>query len=357
MVAGLGYAGYQKWKPVDLNQLTQYINNRQFDLAKTEVDRLSGLQSKDTLLLILTGKTYLGLASQESDKQTKTGYLNNALFAFMRAEAIDQNIVEVYRGIATVYQSVGKFDLAENNFKKALVLNSDNVSIIDDLANLDLITGNILNASSYYSQALKLDKNDIEARIGVTKILVSQRNYPQADRLGRSIYFSTIDPGVKSRVGELLGQIELKLNNYPEAQKFFAEALNLNPKSVYAAYGLAETEFDQKFTLSNKGMTTAYARASELAKKAIAIDSTYPYPYILLTRIASASQDKTSYDMYVDQAKKAIGSYIYMTAGTKKEQLALLPAFQPDFSTDVKIKIVTKRTTTTPITQGVGSKK
>lgn len=191
------------------------------------------------------------------------------------ATQIDANNPEVYEAFALVYQSTGEYELAEENFKKAISLNSKFSRCRNNYAaflysqeryqeaedQLDYVVKDTLysgrpnafvnlglcrlklfdteGAEAAFVRALAMDKTNQVALLEVARIRYEAQDYTTASK-----YYNTYTRAARqqSAAGLLLGIQLAKVDGDHDAEASYAMALrNLYPKSAeYQSYQRAQ---------------------------------------------------------------------------------------------------------------------
>lgn len=337
---------YNKYNISDYSEITILVNNREYILAEQKLQGLLEDNAKDPYFLILVARTYVGLAGQGGETIQKNEYLTRSIQTLNIAESINPSISQIYRIKGLAYLNLGEFISSATFYKKALSLNPGSIDILNDLGNLYLVSGDINNTLTYFSMVIEIDPKNEQASIGMIKVLVLQKRYDQA--LGHALVLDSdvVNSDIKLQLFEILGNVYFNLERYDDAKVSYTDALNINPNSVYAQYGLAEVSFAKSFDLKNVLESTKEAKS--LAEKAITIDPSYPYSYIFLTKIAKLTKNKADYDKYLVLAKDKLNSYIYLGTTQKNNLLKTIPAFESKGNDNVNIKVMSVQSTTTP---------
>ncbi len=333
---------YNRMHVSDYSHLTILINSHEYVLAEQELQGFLANNSNDPYFLILAARTYIGLGEMSKDAEARQEMFLKAIKFVNSAESINNEIPELYKTKGIAYFNLGEIKSAEIFYKKALDLDPGSVDLQISLGDLALLNHNVNKSYEYYNRVISIDPTNIKARIGITKLMQLQKRYDLALNYAREVYTdSTLESSDKAQLAELIGQLYFKNKNYFDSERFYNFALETNPTSVYALYGLAETEFARSFSLSS--VATSTLRAKELAEKAVIVDPLYPYTYILLSRIASLSKDKDKYDKYSVLAKKSIEAYPFIDTDDKKNLLKLIPTYIPSQNINIKIKVISAK--------------
>lgn len=134
------------------------------------------------------------------------------------ADQIDASNPEVYEAFALVYQSTGEYELAEENFKKAI----------------------------------SLDKNFSRCRNNYAAFLYSQQRYKEAEKQLDYVVTDTLYTG-RPNAFVNLGLCRLKLFDTQGAEEAFVRALAMDRTNQIALFELARIRYEaQDYATANK---------------------------------------------------------------------------------------------------------
>ncbi len=336
---------YNKYNISDYSEITTLVNNREYILAEQKLEAFLKDDAQDPYFLVLVARTYIGRSGQVSDSVVKKDYLNKSLYVLNLAESINPNIAEIYSMKGLTYLYLGEYGFSLTYYKKALSLNPDSQNALVDIGNLYLTSGNIAGGFEIFGQILKNDPKNENAQIGLIRLFMLQYKYDQVISNAFELFGTTQNENTKLQLAEIMGSAYLKVNKYTEAKRFFDYILSKNPESGFATYGLAEVSFASSFDLKNIEGTTLEAKT--LALKSVSLDSSYPYNYILLARIAHLNKNEADYNKYLELAKATVATYNFLSPSQKTDLLNTVPKFG-SVNTSVKIKQMVITSTTTP---------
>lgn len=211
---------------------------------------------------------YLGIAWARQHN------LPQAISALKEAQRLAPHSSDIHSSLAQVYLAQGSLDLAIAEGNAAIESNPKNVSALRALADAHLLAGDAKRAQEFLREVLTLLPGDpiVHHRLGVVSraqhrateamahfeqalekapklvealeqivaILVSQGKVPQArERVGRQVAMYPQDP----RLLNLLGEVLVKSQNFPEAEAAFKKAMALDGTllSTYANLGVLYT--------------------------------------------------------------------------------------------------------------------
>ena len=148
------------------------------------------------------------------------GEYSEAIACFKRALIIEQNNSLIWYNLGITYQSIGDFNNAYFAFKKAFDLDSQNLELIETIANC-CISNNDLNQARFYCYE------------------------------GLSVEYST------PHLWNTLGVINFKEENFLEASECFEYAVSLTPYYEDAIFNLRDTYSELK---NDKGVSECQKR-------------------------------------------------------------------------------------------------
>jgi type IV pilus assembly protein PilF len=171
------------------------------------------------------------------------------------AEAIDANNPEVFEAFALVYQSTGEYELAEENFKKALSKDNKNIS---------------------------------RARNNYAAFLYSQERYKDAQKQLNEVIKDTLYTG-RPNAYVNLGLCQLKLFDTEGAEASFVRALAMDRTNQVALVEVAQIRFDaQDYATANQFYGTYRSVARQQSARALLLG-------IRLAQVAGDSDSEASY--------------------------------------------------------------
>ena len=124
-----------------------------------------------------------------------------------------------------ILHRLGEYDLALQTANKYFKNGFDSSDIRNNIANIYLVTGQKDKAEAESRKSLVLDKTNVMARVTLSKVLVSKRQYKEAiDRLIEGIKLSPLSPDLYLSASNILAYTDSKDLMYEMAKK--AKALN-----------------------------------------------------------------------------------------------------------------------------------
>lgn len=104
------------------------------------------------------------------------------LLFFEEATKESPKFIDCYINLGNTYASTENFDKALEAFKKALIIESDNVEVLFGLGNLMYLQGNLSEAIKYYNKAEQTGEMNSEMYDVLSDIFMSNDDYTQAIR-------------------------------------------------------------------------------------------------------------------------------------------------------------------------------
>ncbi len=307
------------------DSVTVLVNNGEYRKAHERLISILEQHPNDPYFLILDARANIGMSQGNLNIRVKRSYLARSTSLLKKAEEINPKIVEIYRLRGLTYMYLGEFSLAELAYKKMLTLNDDSSKGWVDLGNVYLLQGNITEAGNSFTKASNLDPNNEQALIGSIKILALQNRFDRVINLAVPLYIKVTDKGIKLQLAEIIGNAYSKLTEYDQAKKYLNEGLTMNPNSVAINYIIAEVSFYSSFNIKDPVGSTDDAKRR--ANNVITLDTSYPFSYGLLTRIASVSNKLDDYNKYLELTKDKIKDYAFMNQSQKDAFIKSLPLF------------------------------
>lgn len=316
---------YLRLNEDNYSNITELVNNKEYIVAHQKLESILKKNPNDPYYLILAARADIGLSEKTSDTKAKKDYLNEALGFLNRVKATNPNLLETYKTMALTYIHLGDLSSAELVYKKVITLDHQSSVAWSDLGNVYVMRFITPEALESFDRALKIDPENEQALIGKIKILVLQNNFDRVLNLALHLYNKTADRDIKLELAQIIGNAYFKLTKYEEAKYYYNEGLKLDPLSVSINYGLAEVAFYSEFDFRKP--TNGVANAIRLVENVIQIDSSYPYSYALLTRIAEATDNKSDYDKYLQITKEKMAAYPFISQKQKDVFLDTLPLY------------------------------
>ena len=185
---------------------------------------------------------------------------DQAIAAATRALAADpEHSTEAHFLLAQVYQSLGRFEEAEQEFKQVLKTAPSAVGAHVALASLYGAKGNKAAATEFAQQAAKLAPNDAGTRLTLVRAVLASGDAAGAQREIRALLVQFPN---SVAVHAEAGGIFLATHDLAAARASFNRALDLDHSSSEALAGLVALD------LGNRNAASALARVDELVHTA-----------------------------------------------------------------------------------------
>ncbi len=210
---------------------------------------------------------------------------------------------KAYIDLGDVYVKLGNLNKAENEYKTAIATDSTSADGYLKLAQAYYLDNKFVLAISYYTECIKLDKNNLQALYGMALAREGNGELDTAlDTIERAVQLSPDNPAFITLNGRLLR----KKKDYKNAAAMLSNAVNRFPSyaplhTEYAVvlgkegdYADAIAQLNTALTISPVSATddaymaemlnkeSKYAQAEKYALKALSINSNLPYGYEVL---------------------------------------------------------------------------
>ena len=285
-----------------------------FITEKPNYDSLySALRSGDYENIISKGESLL---SRNPDDVTLTQIVANAYlslgvitnnvepWAYKAINLLTKSIKETgedaesERLIGYGYFLIKDYNNARKHYQGAVTLDQNNSLAWADIGQLEEVEGNIASARALYDKAIQKNLKNATAHLGITRILMRQKEYEKASLEANLLLNFDSDRLSKASAHEILGQIALQGRNFTEAENHFNDAIILNAARPASLAGLALALIGQISNHVMRDIKTETERPIELATQAIAIAPDFTYGYVVLARIARLQRDDDAYKIY-----------------------------------------------------------
>ncbi|KAN0031578.1 hypothetical protein ACTFIV_005443 [Dictyostelium citrinum] len=257
---------------------------------------------------------YTQLGSQEKDKSRREEYFSNATFHFTKADRIDPHQPLTWIGKAVLLLTKGDYERAESNFKQVLDLAKSNntlpvlpaklgsacilfnqgnyIKALDTYQKVIQQNSNCLpsvrlglgycyfklgrskKAKEAFKRVLELDRDNVEAMIGLALVLMNENQIPEAMKLILSAYqlaptnsivlnhlanhyffrgeynkvntlgvaaFNNTDVAhIKAESAYLIGRAFHATQRWQDAIQYYHQAVQKNPDLYLAQFGLGQ---------------------------------------------------------------------------------------------------------------------
>lgn len=157
-----------------------------------------------------------------------------AFFTLKRAKEADPNYAPIYNVYGLLYQTIKEDDKAEHNYKKAIKLNKNESSTMNNY-------GNFLCQKGQYDKAQEIFKQAAD------------------NPLYKTPYIAISNAGLCA----------YNNNHIEEAEKYFRHALELNKTLPNALIKMSEISFDKNDYLSARGYLQRYQQITKHSPKSL----------------------------------------------------------------------------------------
>lgn len=138
------------------------------------------------------------LRRYKTEGERERAYLREAVDAALAARGIDQSLPGIYEVLGSAYRSAGRYDLADQNLRRALELQPANPAALRQLAMLSIVRGDYEGAMKRAEQAVGMDPRHPASHevMGHVQYFRQQYNsaqtsYDQAITLGNNSFLVT----------------------------------------------------------------------------------------------------------------------------------------------------------------------
>ena len=143
--------------------------------------------------------------------------------ALKNLEQIENKNSKVYFLIGSIFLSLKKIDLAENNLLLAYKLNENNYSILNNLGIISNIKGDIKNTKRYFLKAIRIEEN-IETLSEIGRIYKQEKDFKTAENYFQMVLSKNAN---HQKTNKLLGEMYLEINEIQKGWKHNHRATGL----------------------------------------------------------------------------------------------------------------------------------
>ncbi|MCC6302337.1 MAG: type IV pilus biogenesis/stability protein PilW [Gammaproteobacteria bacterium] len=156
------------------------------------------------------------------------------------------------------YMQQGDYDVALEKLKKALEQDPDSVTANHYIAELYRLLGNHELAEQHYKKALRLDANNPAVQNNFGVFLCDRKRYDEAEK---HFMLAARIPSYRrpDEAYENAGLCALRIPDATRAEKYFRQALDINPLLPNALYQMALLNFNAGQHLSARAFLQRYA--------------------------------------------------------------------------------------------------
>lgn len=207
-------------------------------------------------------------------------------------EARKQNVVSLNTQLAAAYLQRGKPDIAMENISKALALAPNDPHANNVMALLQWRLKNYGDAAKYFKKALKAQPDNSEARNNYGAFLCERGEIDAAVRQFSKALTDPLYP-TPAKANLNAGLCLMRKPAPVVAERYFREALRIDPKLPEALYQMARISYDSGKTYSARGFIQRFFEVAE--------DT--PESLLLAVRIEATLKSKDSEASYALRLK------------------------------------------------------
>jgi len=159
--------------------------------------------------------------------------LDSAIEKLVAATVIDPEYAEAYNLLAVCYDEKGQYLAAQEEYKKALKLDSDNARFINNVGYSCYLSGDYKSAIKWYKKGLKMTPNDRRMHNNIGLAYGRKGEYKKA----REHFIIAVgETGADLNLGYVYSQE----GRFEEAIRYYESALAAQPESLPAMSNLAQ---------------------------------------------------------------------------------------------------------------------
>ncbi len=198
------------------------------------------------------------------------GKYDEAEQEFKKTIQLDSSFIHAYNGLGNIYRVTQRFIEAEINFKKTIQLDSNYISGINSLGTLYRMTKRFDEAEKEFNKLIKLDSTFAKAYGNLGNLLSAQGRYPEAEnQFRKAIQLDSTFANFQSALGNVFSAT----GQYLKAEQQFKKAIQLD-STIANTYN----------NLGSVYNCMARLLEAEIAfQKAIELDSNFVYAYFNLS--------------------------------------------------------------------------
>lgn len=175
---------------------------------------------------------------------------------------------EVNAKMGAGYMNQGNYELAMSKLSKALRFDDENLHANHYMAELYRRLGEMDKAEDYFQRALELDENNATLLNNYGVFLCQKDKYQQAEKYFDKVLMDPLYKG-KAKVYENLGLCAKFKGNLAESEKHFRRALTMNPKLAKSLLSLAQLKFDQRNKVSAYSYFQQFSKLSRQSPESL----------------------------------------------------------------------------------------
>ncbi|HMW38760.1 MAG: tetratricopeptide repeat protein [Saprospiraceae bacterium] len=228
---------------------------------------------------------------------------------YKKAIQLDSNFIHAYNGLASVYRVTQRYPESEYYCNKTIELDSNDISGLNSLAILYKLTKRFHEAEQLYIKVIKLDTTFAKAYGNLGNLLSAQGRYSEAEKqFMKAIQLDSTSPSFQSG----LGNVFRGTGQYMKAEQQFKKVIQMDST-------IANTYNNLGSVYNSIGR---YVEAEKAFKKAIQLDTNFVFAYFNLgCTYSHLSQPEKAYNTLEISLQKGYKDYDGMQ---QDPELALL---------------------------------
>ncbi|WP_338378608.1 tetratricopeptide repeat protein [uncultured Flavobacterium sp.] len=150
--------------------------------------------------------------------------------------------------LGEIYENEGKYHLAEEQYKKAIVINPENTYLLQKISTLYKNKGNVIESQKWFDKAIKSDSLSTIFNYGLLKY-INEQNIDK--KRAENMFIDAIEKNphtseLYSQYGDFLSTNVFRTNRNKLADSLYTKAINKNPFNVSAYSGKAWLNFKMR---------------------------------------------------------------------------------------------------------------
>lgn len=205
---------------------------------------------------------------------------------FKKTIQLDSTFIHAYNGLGTVYRITQRYPESEYYCKKTIELDSNYISGLNSLAIVYKLIKRFDEAEQLYHKVIRLDTTFAKAYGNLGNLLSAQGRYPEAEvQFRKAIQLDSTSPNYQSALGNVFRGTE----QYLKAEQQFKKVIDMD-STIANTYNNLGSVYNS---------TGRYNEAEKVLKKAIQLDTNFVFAYYNLGCTYSLLKD-------ADQAFKTL---------------------------------------------------
>jgi tetratricopeptide (TPR) repeat protein len=297
IIVGIFVVNYQiKHAKVPYEELTILLNNNQYEQVIKEGEYYLSNNEQDEKLYVILAKAYVGYGASVSELDS---YAKKALVLLDR---LNNKSIMYFSTRGYIYYVTENYDGCISSYKEVLVFVPESSSFITKLAQCYEANNMLKTASTNYSRAIELDKNNMDAVIGSLRMQSKYyRSYDSVLNKAYSLLDEVTDPNYLAPLQEIVAVEFARKGENEKAEKYYTKSLEVRPSSVVSLIGLADIHLRYALSKLSVPINTVYSvtqKSEELAKTALKHKPGYVYAYLILHDIEQLRGNKDMQTKY-----------------------------------------------------------